>query len=214
MNDQKVFFQVGMSLDGFIAGPNASPQNPMGDGGGEHLHKWLFAQRAFRSNSGLGADGQTGNDNDIVEAIMKRPAAGIMGARMFKEGEAAWPENAPFHKPVFVVTNEKREPWERPGGTVFYFVNDGIESALQRAKTAAAGKDIQIHGGANTIAQYLNAGLVDDFMIHYAPVFLGQGGAALFANINPNVKVKITQTVASQNVTHVTYAVEHKDNLR
>jgi dihydrofolate reductase len=208
MSAQKVFFQMGVSLDGFIAGPNASPQNPMGDGGGENLHKWVFAQRVFRKNIGLGEDGETGKDNEIAEAIMNRPGAGIMGERMFKEGEIAWPENAPFHKPIFVLTNEKREPWERPGGTVFYFVNDGIENALQQAKEAAVGKDIQIHGGANTIQQYLNAGLVDEFMIHYSPVFLGKGSIALFANINPNVKVKIIETVASQYVAHVTYAVE------
>jgi dihydrofolate reductase len=209
MNDsQKVFFSMGMSLDGFIAGPNASPENPMGDGGGENLHKWLFTQKVFRENLGLGEGGETGKDNEIAEAIMKRPGAGIMGEKMFKEGEVAWPENAPFRTPVFVLTKERRQPWERPGGTTFYFVSDSIESVLQQAKEAADGKDVQIHGGANAIQQYLNAGLVDEFMVHYSPVFLGTGSIPLFANINPDIKINIVETVASPNVTHVTYAVE------
>lgn len=210
MSTQKVFFQMCVSLDGFIAGPNASPQNPMGDGGGENLAKWLFAQKAFRKNIGLGEDGETGKDNEIAEAIMKRSGAGIMGERMFKEGEIAWPENAPFHTPIFVLTKEKRQPWERPGGTTFYFVNDGIESALQQAREAATGKDVQIHGGANTIQQYLNAGLVDEFMIHYSPVFLGQGSIALFANMKTELQVRIKEVAPSKLVTHVTYEVLHK----
>ena len=207
-NVQKVFFSMGLSLEGFIAGPHASPQNPMGDGGGEHLHKWLFNQKAFRENLGLGEGGETGKDNDIALAIMKRAGAGIMGDNMFKEGEIVWPENAPFHMPEFVLTKAEREPWERPGGTTFNFVTDGIESALKQAKEAAGGKDVQIHGGANAIQQYLNAGLVDEFIIHYSPVFLGAGGIPLFANISPGIKIRIVETVSSPNVTHVTYAVE------
>jgi len=209
MSAQVVFFQMGVSLDGFIAGPNASPQNPMGDGGGENLHKWLFAQKAFRENIGLGEDGETGKDNEIAEAIMNRAGAGIMGERMFKEGEIAWPENSPFHHPVFVLTKEKRSPWERPGGTTFYFVTDGIESALAQAKEAAGSKDVQIHGGANAIQQYLNAGLVDEFMIHYSPVFLGAGSIPLFANISPHITAKIAEVIASPGVTHITYEVSH-----
>lgn len=208
MSAQKVFFSMGVSLDGFIAGPNASPQNPMG-GIPHRLHKWMFAQKAFRENLGLGEGGETGKDNEIATMIMNRPGAGIMGEKMFKEGEIAWPKNAPFHTPIFVLTKEERQPWERPGGTTFYFVNDGIESALQQAKEAAKGKDVQIHGGANTVQQYLNARLIDEFIVHYSPVFLGAGGIPLFANINPDIKLEIVETVASLDVTHVTYEVLH-----
>lgn len=213
MSSQKVFFQMCMSIDGFIAGPNASPQNPMGDGGGENLAKWLFTQKAWRENMGW-EGGETGKDNEIAEAIMKRTGAGIMGERMLKEGEVAWPEISPFHTPIFVLTKEKRQPWERPGGTTFYFVTDGIESALRQAKEAANGKDVQIHGGANTIQQYLNAGLIDEFMIHYTPVFLGAGSKPLFANINPEIKVRIVEAVASPDVTHVTYEVARPESIQ
>lgn len=199
---------MGVSLDGFSAGPHASPQNPMGDGGGPKLHKWLFAQEAFRKNGGFGEGGETGKDNEIAKMKLFRAGAGIMGDNMFKEGEIAWPPNVPFHHHIFVLTTKQRDPVEYPGGTTFHFVTDGIESALKQAKEAAGGKDVQIHGGANTVQQYLNAGLVDEFMVDYAPVFLGKGSIALFENINPNIKVKIVETVASQDVTHVTYAVE------
>jgi dihydrofolate reductase len=212
MSSQKVFFQMCVSVDGFIAGPNASPQNPMGDGGGENLAKWLFAQKAWRENMGMDG-GVTGVDNDIAKTIMTRTGAGVMGEAMFKEGEIAWPENSPFHTPIFVLTKEERQPWERPGGTTFFFVNDGLESALKQAKAAANGKDVIIHGGANTIQQYLNAGLVDEFMIHYTPVFLGAGSKPLFAGINPKITVKIAEAVASSNVTHITYEVVRPESV-
>lgn len=126
---------------------------------------------------------------------------------MFKEGEANWPENAPFHAPVYVLTHEKREPWERKGGTTFYFINDGIESALKQAKEAAGGKDIKIAGGADVIQRYLNAGLIDEFTIHLAPVMLGEG-VRLFDRINPeSVKVEIADTVHSSQVTHLRYKI-------
>ena len=207
MVTNKVFFDVGISLEGFIAGPNRSPTNPMGDGGGENLHKWIFDQRSFRENLKIGKGGKTGQDNLILEETWKRTGAHIMGKRMFEEGERNWPEEAPFHTPVFVLTKEVRKPWNRPGGTTFYFANDGIESTLIQARSAAGDKDIRISGGANVIQQYLNTGLIDEFTIHNSPVFLGQG-LPLFAGISKDIKVTIKKAVASKEVTHITYEVE------
>src|SRR3979490_885294 len=128
----EVFFSVTMSLDGFIA-PEAGmddPDGPAAQGGA--LQQWIFPQRFFRENLKLGEGGEEGRENDIVRETFERTGASVMGKRMFDLGEQAWPEEAPFHTPVFVVTHEKRDPWERPG-TTFHFVNDGIEPALDQA---------------------------------------------------------------------------------
>jgi len=130
-----------------------------------------------------------------------------MGKHMFSGGERSWPEEAPFHTPVFVLTDQVRAPWERPGGTTFYFVNDGIESALRQARAVAGSRDIRIAGGANAIQQYLNAGLIDEFTIHCVPVMFGHG-TALFANINSAITLTMREVVASKDVAHITYAVE------
>jgi dihydrofolate reductase len=130
-----------------------------------------------------------------------------MGKRMFEGGERSWPEEAPFHTPVYVLTHEVRKPWVRPGGTTFHFVNDGIESALAQARKAAGNRDIRIAGGAKVIQQFLNAGLVDEFTIHYSPVFFG-GGEHLFAGISKSVRVKIKGAIGSKEVTHVSFEVE------
>ena len=205
----KVFFDVGISLDGFIAGPNRGPRNPLGDGG-LSIHAWAFRQREFQRHLGLADDGETGDDNRIVAEIFGRIGASIMGKRMFEEGEANWPENAPFHTPVFVLTHERRRPWERPGGTTFHFVDDGIESVLERARAAAGGKDIRISGGADVIRQYLDAGLVDEFQLHYAPVLLGSG-VRLFDGVDRSrFSVEIVGATYSPAVAHVRYAVKRK----
>lgn len=208
----KVFFDVAASLDGFIA-----PEGMEMDHANEpeykqwlsqwmKLQSWVFKQRFFRENLKLGEGGETGDDNRILEEIFKRTGVSVMGKRMFEGGERSWPEEAPFHTPVFVLTHEVRKPWERPGGTTFFFVNDGLESALGDARKAAGNKDVRISGGANVIQQYLNAGLVDEFTIHYSPVFFGQG-VPLFSGMSKNVNVKIKSTVASKEVTHVAYEV-------
>src|ERR1700755_1738796 len=157
----KVFFSVSMSLDGFVA-----PEDPVDDAGRQHwmaqcmeLQRWIFPQRFFRENLKLGEGGEEGRDNDIVRETFERTGASVMGKRMFDAGEQGWPADAPFHTPVFVVTHEKREPWERPGGTTFYFVNDGIETALDQAREAAGDRDVRIAGGAETIQEYLDSGL-------------------------------------------------------
>jgi dihydrofolate reductase len=127
---------------------------------------------------------------------------------MFDGGERYWPEEAPFHTPVFVLTNEVRSPWERPGGTTFHFVNDGAESALRQAREVADGRDIRIAGGANTIVQYLNAGLVDEFAIALAPVLFG-AGIPLFGGIDRRkVGVQLEEAIHSPLVTHLRYVVK------
>jgi dihydrofolate reductase len=135
----------------------------------------MFQQRAFREHLHLGDGGETGPDNDVVASVQRRIGANIMGKRMFEEGERSWPEDAPFHSPVFVLAHAPRASWPRPGGTTFHFVTDGIEHALARAREAAGGKDVRISGGADTIRQYLEAGLVDEVNLALAPVLLGSG---------------------------------------
>src|SRR3984893_13594292 len=165
----KVFFSVSMTLDGFIA-----PEGRMGDPDWTaqwmELQQWIFPQRFFRENLKLGEGGEEGRDNEIVRETFERTGASVMGKRMFALGEKAGPEEAPFHTPVFVVTHEKRDPWERPGGTTFHFVNDGIETALDQARDAAGDRDVRIAGGGATILEYVNAGLIDEFSIALSPV--------------------------------------------
>jgi len=209
----RVFFMVSMSLDGYIAPEGMDLEH--GDDPGYKdwgsqwmkLQHWAFQQRFFRENLGLGEGGETGRDNQLMEETFARTGVSIMGKRMFDGGERYWPEEAPFHTPVFVVTHQEREPWERPGGTTFYFVNDGIESALRQARAAAGGRDIRIAGGGNTILQYLNAGLVDEFTVSVAPVLFG-GGVPLFAGVDrTKVDLELVEAIPSPYVTHLRYAV-------
>lgn len=208
-----VFFSVGLSLDGFIA-PDGMDLTHADDPDFKDwlnlwtdLQKWTLQQRFFRENLMLGEGGETGQDNRIMEETFRRTGVSIMGKRMFDGGERFWPEEAPFHTPVFVLTNQIRGPWERPGGTTFYFINDGIESALRQAREIAGDRDIRIAGGANAILQYLNAGLVDEFSIALAPVFFG-AGIRLFDGIDRRmVAVDIVEALPSLLVTHLRYAV-------
>jgi dihydrofolate reductase len=211
-----VFFSVGMSLDGFIA-PEGMDMAHAGDPAYKdwlslwsELQEWVSEQRFFRENLKLGEGGETGEDNRILEETFARTGTSIMGKRMFEGGERFWPEEAPFHTPVFVLSNQVRGPWERPGGTTFYFVNDGIESALRQAREAAGERDIRIAGGANAILQYLNAGLVDEFAIALAPIFFG-GGIRLFDGIDRRkVAVDVVEAIHSPLVTHLRYAVRRQ----
>ena len=210
----KVFFSVGMSLDGFMA-PEGMDLAHADDPNYKdwlsqwmELQKWTSQQRFFRENLQLGEGGETGQDNRILEETFNRTGVNIMGKRMFEGGERFWPEEAPFHTPVFVLTHQVRSPWERPGGTTFHFVNDGIESALRQAREVAGGKDIRIAGGAHAIVQYLNAGLVDEFSIALAPVFFGEG-VRLFDGIDRRkVSPEIVEAIHSPLVTHLRYAVK------
>jgi len=206
----KVFVSVTMSVDGYIAPAGMVLDNPDPSwmAQWEELQHFTFQQRFFRENLKLGEGGETGEDNRFLEETFNRIGANIMGKRMFEGGERYWPEEAPFHTPVFVLTHQKREPWERPGGTTFYFVNDGVESALRQARDVAGGKDIRISGGANAIVQYLNAGLVDELSLSVSPMLMG-AGIRLFDGVDASrVELKmIKTTAASPLVTHLTYAV-------
>jgi dihydrofolate reductase len=203
----KVFFSVTMSLDGFVA--PKSMEDLMGPRWLE-LQQWLFRQRFFRENLGLGGGGEEGRENDIVRETFERTGANVMGKRMFEAGEPAWPEEAPFHTPVFVVTHEKREPWERSGGTTFYFVNDGIETALDQAREAAGDRDVRIAGGGTTIVEYLNAGLIDEFSIALSPVLFGSG-IRLFEGVDAGrVALEPVRAEPTKRVTHLTYAVRRR----
>ncbi len=218
----KVFFSVTMSLDGFIApesmeGFLATPEQREQDPRLERwmaqwmeLQQWAFNQRFFRENLKLGDGGEEGRDNAIARETYDRTGSSVMGKRMFDAGEQAWPEEAPFHTPVFVVTHQKRDPWERPGGTTFHFVNDGIHSALRQAREAAADRDVRIAGGGETILEYLNAGLIDEFSITLSPVLFGSG-TRLFEGVDASrVALDPVRADPSPMVTHLTYAVRER----
>jgi dihydrofolate reductase len=188
----KVFASIAMSLDGYMAPEGMSIEhweNPgYKDWGAKWgaLMRWLMTQQYFRENLNFGPGGETGPVNDMVRKTFERTGANIMGQRMFEQGERSWPEQAPFHTPVYVLTHAQREPWVRPGGTTFHFVNDGAESALAQARAAAGGRDIRIAGGADVIQQYLNMGVVEELNIALAPVLFG-GGRRLFENLHESL---------------------------
>ncbi|RZU13395.1 dihydrofolate reductase [Kribbella rubisoli] len=218
----KVFFSVTMSLDGFVA-PDDVPLEDVFSPEGQNdpgvqrwmskwteLQAWIFPQRFFRENLKLGEGGEEGLDNDIARATYERTGASVMGKRMFDGGALAWPEEAPFHTPVFVVTHETRDPWERPGGTTFHFVNDGIEKALDQAREAAGDRDVRIAGGGATILEYLNAGLIDEFTIALAPVLFGSG-IRLFEGVDDGrVALEPVRAEPSPRTTHLTYTVRER----
>jgi len=183
-------------------------RNPLGDHGTD-IHQWIYRQKHFLELLHLKEDGETGKNNDLLMEITSRTGASIMGKNMFNEGETNWPEDAPFHGPVFVLTNEVRLPWERKGGTTFYFVNDGIESAYRQARLASGNKDIRISGGAQTIQEFLNAGKIEEFVIHLAPVLLGQG-VRLFDHLDrTKIKFETEEAIHSSEVTHLRYKIKY-----
>ena len=204
----KVFVSVGLSLDGYMAPDGMSMENPGYRNWGAKwgaMMAWIINQQAFREHLNFGPGGETGPVNDLVRSTMQRIGANIMGKRMFDQGEIAWPEEAPFRTPVYVLTNEKREPWARPGGTTFYFINDGPERALELARESAGSRDIRIAGGADVIQQYLNLGVVDELEIALAPVFFG-GGRRLFENLRETgSQFRIDKVLDGPAATHVRY---------
>ena len=204
----KIIFDSGISLDGYFAGDNRGPNNPMGGVSGK-LHQWMFKQKAFWKHIKMEGGKEFGADSKLIDDVFARTGAYIMGKRMFEEGEVVWAEDL-YEADVYVLTHEKREPWVQKGTTTFYFVNDGIESALEKARQSAKGKDIRIQGGANTIQQYLNAGLVDEFFIHIAPVFLGSG-IRLFDGIDSDkYNIEIIEVIPSDLTTHLRYKLTKK----
>jgi len=204
----KIIFDSAISLDGFFAGDNRSPQNPMG-GVSAQLHSWMFNQKAFWQYLGLEGGKEDSEDGKFIRETIARTGAFIMGKRMFEEGEVSWPNDL-YKADIYVLTHEVREPWTQEGSTNFYFINDGIESALEKARASAKGKDIRIQGGANTIQQFLNAGLVDEFFLHLTPVFLGSG-IRLFEGIDKDkYQVQIEEVIPSKLTTHLRYKLNKK----
>ena len=199
-----------ISIDGFGAGPRQDLKNPLGVRGQE-LHKWFYPTEVFRKMTGQGG-GSTGVDNQMALKSFENVGAWILGRNMFGPVRGEWPDDSwkgwwgeepPYHVPVFVLTHHARAPLEMKGGTTFYFVTDGIESALKQAKQAAAGKDVRIGGGVATIQQYLLDGAIDEMHLAVSPVLLGEG-ENLFAGIDLNrLGFKVHQTAASENATHV-----------
>ncbi|MBI1344564.1 MAG: dihydrofolate reductase [Terrimonas sp.] len=204
----KIIFDSGITLDGIFAGDNRSPDNPMGGVSGQ-IHQWMFKQKAFWKHIKMEGGEEYGPDSTLIDDVFARTGAYIMGKRMFEEGEVAWPEDL-FEADVYVLTHEKRDPWIQKGGTTFYFINDGIHSALEKARHSAKGKDIRIQGGANTIQQFLNAGLIDECFIHIAPVLLGSG-IRLFDNIDKDkYDIQIAEVIPSKYTTHLRYTLTKK----
>ena len=211
----KLKLDISMSLDGYVAGPEATHDEPLGKGGGA-LHEWAYNLRSFSETHGRdGSEGETGTDDDVLAEASTGYGAVIMGKRMFcgEDGpwgedpfEGWWGDDPPFRKPVFVLTNHEREPLEL-GETRFEFVTDGIEAALERARGAAGSDDVQISGGANVAQQYLAAGFLDEIQIHVAPVLLG-GGTRLFAEGDALPSLRVTRVIESPAVTHIRYEID------
>lgn len=203
-----VFVSVALSLDGYMAPEGMTMGRPEYRNWGVKwgaLMAWIVDQQHFREALNLGPGGRTGPINDMVRRTTERIGANIMGKRMFDQGEVAWPEEAPFHTPVFVLTHEQREPWVRPGGTTFHFVNDGPGRALELARESAGERDVRIAGGADVIQQYLNLNAVDELEIALAPV-LFCGGRRLFENLRePGPQFRIGRVVDGPDATHIRY---------
>jgi dihydrofolate reductase len=201
-----------MSLDGFTAGPEQSAENPFGIGGMQ-LNEWLFPMRAFRQLQGL-EGGEVNASSPIVEGWFENIGATVMGRNMFGGGPGPWGadpwmgywgDEPPYHHPVFVLTHHTREPVEMHGDTTFYFVTDGIESALEQARADAEGMDVSLGGGAATVQQYLAAGLVDELLISLVPVFLASG-TRLFDNLGADAqRLEQVEAIEAPGVTHIRY---------
>ncbi len=213
----QVRLDISMSLDGFVAGPDPTLEEPLGVGG-ERLHEWVFGLKTFRENHGM-TGGETNRDDEIVAEGLAATGAVVMGRKMFSGGTGPWEddpradgwwgEEPPFGVPVFVLTHHARERKAMAGGTDFVFVTDGIESALEQARAVAGDKDVLIAGGGEAAQQFLRAGLLDVVQVHVAPVFLGDG-VRLFDGIPlDTVALEAERVVASPNVTHLRYRVIH-----
>jgi dihydrofolate reductase len=209
----KVRVHIAVSADGYAAGPNESQKNPLGEGG-EELHDWLVKLKAWREAHGM-EGGEEDASTPIAEESMANVGAEIMGRGKFGPPDGGpwgddpwrgwWGDQPPFHKPVFVLTHHEREALTL-SDTTFTFVTDGIESALAQAKEAAGDKDVQLGGGADSINQYLAAGLVDEIELHVAPILLGSG-SRLFEGVGPDLKLEQLRAVEAPGVAHLKYRV-------
>jgi dihydrofolate reductase len=204
----KITADMSMSLDGFIAGPNDSAEQGLGEGG-QGLHQWLYDLSSFHERHGQ-AGGVQNQDAEILDEAFRSVGACLMGRRMFDFAEQAWGANPPFHVPVFVLTHRAQEKLVKDGGTTFTFVSDGIDSALAQARTAAGEQDIALAGGADIIQQYLKAGLVDEIQVHVIPLLLG-AGTRLFDHIGAGPRaLEPLRVIASPGVTHLKYRVSNQ----
>ena len=209
----KLRFRISISLDGFVAGPNQSVENPLGVGG-ERLHDWVIPLAAWRKPHGL-EGGEVNESSRVMEEMLVNIGATIMGRNMFgghpggwdreKPWTGWWGKTPPFHHPVFVLTHHPRQPLVMEGGTTFHFVTNGIEAALDQARRAAGGKDVALAGGASAARQYLVAGLVDEMLLSQSPVLLG-AGERLFDGVGADLHgLELVSTVATPNVTHLKF---------
>jgi dihydrofolate reductase len=206
---------ISISADGFVAGPNQSDANPLGEGG-ERLHDWVTSLAAWREAHEK-QGGEVNESSRIIEEARENVGAAVMGRNMFGppaggdwgdgQWKGWWGDDPPYHYDVFVVSHHAREPVEMEGGTTFHFVTDGIERALERAKESAGGQDVMLWGGADVINQYLAAGLLDELELHIVPVLLG-GGARLFDNLGgAEIQLEQVRAIEAPGVTHVKYRV-------
>lgn len=210
----KLRFQISISIDGFVAGPNPSEEHPLGEGG-EQLHEWVVKLAAWRKPHGY-EGGEMNASSPVIEEALSNVGATVMGRNMFGGGpgpwgeepwEGWWGDEPPFHTPVFVLTHHEREPLEKEGGTTFAFVTEGIESALEQAKVAAGGKDVALGGGADVAQQYLAAGLIDEMDLNVAPILLG-GGTRLFENLaGADLGLEQVRVIAGPDAAHIKYRV-------
>ena len=208
----KLRFQISVSLDGFVAGPNPSEEHPLGEGG-EGLHEWVIKLAAWRKPHGR-EGGEVNASSAVIEETLENVGATIMGRNMFGGGpgpwgadpwDGWWGDEPPFHHPVFVLTHHERERLDKEGGNSFTFVSDGIESALEQAREAAGGKDVALGGGAEVGQQYLVAGLIDELLLNVVPVLLGSG-TRLFENVSPtDVGLEQVRVVDAPGVAHLFY---------
>jgi dihydrofolate reductase len=210
----KLRCKIAMSLDGYVAGPRQSVENPLGVGG-MRLHEWAFALAIFRETHGM-EGGEVNASTAVVEESLANVGATIMGRNMFgghpgpwdaaRPWNGWWGDDPPYHHPVFVLTRHPREPLVMRGGTTFTFVTDGIEAALDRARAAAAGRDVSLAGGADVVQQYLAAGLVDELEINLVPALLG-AGERLFDGVGDDLHgLALVRTVATPSVVHLKLA--------
>jgi len=209
----RVMFQMAVSLDGYVAGPDQSVENPVGVGG-TRVFEWFFDLEIWRRMQGL-EGGIVNASTGVIEDARANVGAYVMGRNMFGGGPGPWPDDPPwtgwwgdepsYHVPVFVLTHYPRDPLEMRGGTTFFFVTDGIGSALDQARVEAADRDVRIAGGAGTVREYLRAGLVEDFELNLAAVLLG-AGERLFDHVG-DLQLEQVRAIEAPGVTHLKYRV-------
>lgn len=204
--------QISISVDGFVAGPDQSLDNPLGKGG-MRLHEWVFATAAWARMQGQQPTVPETPDSEILEHVFDKVGAYIMGRNMFTAGRGEWDlswrgwwgENPPYHTPVYVLTHYPREPLPMDGGTTFYFVTEGVEAALDQARAAAGDRDVMVAGGAHAVQEVIRAGQLDELFLHISPVVLG-AGERLLENVG-DLKLRPVEVIGSPSVTHIRYRI-------